>query len=313
MLGDGDETNASWIGFADLFFHLFVFFLIVFTLFKISSANEIENSNTEIDNLNQQLKIYHENLDKCQKEKKNLIEERDFYRQEFKQCSIKKGNCERRVADCAYVEQELMQCRADIGKFKVEREALYKKIELCGLDGEGDIRIKQIQDSQKKLIEQIEEQYRIEINVKTDIHIQTISFGSGILFNSGEAVLSENGKAILTATGKVFLRNLKMIKELQIQGHTDNDPILQGSKYNSNLELAAIRAINVFKHFKDEVGINPIEILMSATSFGKYKPVERQQSEEFTEEKLGLANLYPDEKAKNRRIEIVLIYKHDSK
>ena len=52
---------------------------------------------------------------------------------------------------------------------------------------------------------------------------------------------------------------------------------------------------------------------MSATSFGKYKPVGRDVISDFNLEQLKQANATEELKARNRRIEIVLFYKNEMK
>jgi len=103
-----------------------------------------------------------------------------------------------------------------------------------------------------------------------------------------------------------FKKKLGAIQEIQIQGHADN----QKSKiFSSNLELAAHRAIEVFKHFQ-ELGIDPTRHIMSATSFGEYKSVQRKYSNTYyNSNRLKRDNNTEKKREKNRRIEVVLIYR----
>ncbi|WP_301877416.1 hypothetical protein [uncultured Megasphaera sp.] len=50
--------------------------------------------------------------------------------------------------------------------------------------------------------------------------------------------------------------------------------------------------------------------MMSATSFGKYKPVGRDAGNDYSYAQLQAANANETLMAKNRRIEIVLFYKN---
>jgi len=75
------------------------------------------------------------------------------------------------------------------------------------------------------------------------------------------------------------------------------------------LELAAHRAIEVFKHFQ-ALGIDLTRHIMSATSFGEYKPVQRQGSDMYyNSRKLKRDNNASKKREKNRKIEVVLIYR----
>jgi chemotaxis protein MotB len=63
------------------------------------------------------------------------------------------------------------------------------------------------------------------------------------------------------------------------------------AQYPTNWELGAVRAVNVVRFFQKESGIDPLR--MSAVSYGPYRPIASNKSEEG--------------RAKNRRIEIILI------
>lgn len=156
-----------------------------------------------------------------------------------------------------------------------------------------------------------------EINIKetkADIYLidkldrQTITFSDKVLFDSGESVLKPAGYEILNVVGPLIAKNLDNLSEIQIQGHADT---VDTDDYN--LQLAANRAMAVYKFLQTAVGINPAEYLMSATSFGKFKPVNRNPGEDFDAAKLKDANATEEMKAQNRRIEIVLFYKNDSR
>ncbi len=108
-----------------------------------------------------------------------------------------------------------------------------------------------------------------------------------ILYASGSAKLSKAGHEALLAVGK----GLATIPErrFQVEGHTDDVPIRTPS-YPSNWELAAARALGVVRALL-EGGVTPQRI--SAGSFAEYRPTAAND---------GDAN-----RARNRRIEIVLV------
>ena len=114
-----------------------------------------------------------------------------------------------------------------------------------------------------------------------------------ILFDSGETTINPQGIKVLKRVGNILL-NVKD-KAINIEGHTDNVPIGAelSEKYPTNWELSVVRATNVARYLQEKSGINPT--LLSATGYGEYKPVASNETEEG--------------KAKNRRIEIVLVPK----
>ena len=120
----------------------------------------------------------------------------------------------------------------------------------------------------------------------------TVNMVDSILFDSGKAEVKKGGLEIL---GKV-ISILKDVndKAIRIEGHTDNVQIVGvlAKRYPTNWELSAARAINVARHLQDQ-GIDPGQL--SAVAYGEWKPVATNDTAEG--------------KAKNRRIEIILVPK----
>lgn len=117
-------------------------------------------------------------------------------------------------------------------------------------------------------------------------------FQSEVLFRSGSARLGEGGKAELDRFGKAFVELLPQIPpdlpvNVQVEGHTDSDPIGAGERFRDNWHLSTERALEVVEHLQAR-GI-PREML-SAAGFGQNQPRARGKSAKA--------------KAQNRRIEI---------
>jgi flagellar motor protein MotB len=151
-----------------------------------------------------------------------------------------------------------------------------------------------------------------DIIITNDATFQNITFSDKILFKSGAADLSDKGKDALTAVGKAIKSKIGSIKEIQIQGHADNVPPDINDKYKSNLELGALRAMEVFNHLKLKVEFDPIAHLMCITSYGEYKPVNRPEDDKnnYDSDRLDIDNNTEQLKEQNRRIELRLIYRH---
>jgi chemotaxis protein MotB len=120
----------------------------------------------------------------------------------------------------------------------------------------------------------------------------TVNMVDAILFDSGKAEVKPQGLAVLQKVTDI-LKNIKD-KAIRIEGHTDNAKITGAlaRKYPTNWELSAARAINVTRYLQQQ-GINPTALL--AVAYGEYHPVAGNDTEEG--------------KAKNRRIEIILVPK----
>jgi chemotaxis protein MotB len=114
-----------------------------------------------------------------------------------------------------------------------------------------------------------------------------VELATDVLFSSGSASLSNDGKVAI-AEVSTLLASIPD-RKFQVEGHTDNVP-MRSKAYRSNWELAASRALTVV-HTMVEAGMPPDRI--SAASFGESKPAK--------------ANDTPENKAANRRIEIVVV------
>lgn len=120
----------------------------------------------------------------------------------------------------------------------------------------------------------------------------TVNMLDAILFDSGKAEVKQEGLVVL---GKV-IEILKTVndKSIRIEGHTDNKPVVGPltQSYPTNWELSAARAINVARYLQKQ-GIQATKL--SAAAFGEFRSVAD--------------NATPEGRAKNRRIEIVLVPK----
>lgn len=79
----------------------------------------------------------------------------------------------------------------------------------------------------------------------------------GILFNSGEARLLPRGEELLRSLGPITYKVLSKpeykgeIETVFIEGHTDNDPVSQTNRFQSNWDLSTQRAINTWLYMRD--------------------------------------------------------------
>ena len=114
-----------------------------------------------------------------------------------------------------------------------------------------------------------------------------LALPTDILFASGSADLSDEGKAAIFEVSAVLATMPD--RRFQVEGHTDNVPIKR-TNYKNNWELASARALGVVEAMI-EAGMNGD--VLSAASYGEFRPVVKNNS--------------PENKAANRRIEIVLV------
>lgn len=116
----------------------------------------------------------------------------------------------------------------------------------------------------------------------------TLVIASDITFNPGRADLSQKAESTL---GKVVrtLKETRGLGKIRVEGHTDSDPIKK-SGFKSNEELSLARA-NSVHHYLVAQGID--ETIVEVAGFGDEKPTA--------------SNDTPAGKARNRRVEIVLV------
>jgi chemotaxis protein MotB len=144
------------------------------------------------------------------------------------------------------------------------------------------------QDLQKKLEREIQDGQIQLTEMKNRL---TMTLVDKILFASGSADVSKEGRKVLDKVITI-LKDIKD-KRIQVEGHTDNVRIYSAikTKYPTNWELSTARATQVTRYLQEEGGIDPKQL--SATGYSEYQPVASNDTDE--------------DKAKNRRIEIVLL------
>jgi chemotaxis protein MotB len=118
-----------------------------------------------------------------------------------------------------------------------------------------------------------------------------VDFIDKILFDSGDATISKRGEEVLGRVGAVLATVHD--RQIQVSGHTDNARISEKlqDKYPTNWELSAARAINVLRFLQEKAGVPEKQLAVGA--YGPHHPVA--------------SNATPQGRARNRRIEIVLL------
>lgn len=115
-----------------------------------------------------------------------------------------------------------------------------------------------------------------------------ITFVAEVLFNSGKAKLRKDSLSILDKVVEV-LKETVPDNKVGIGGHTDNEPI-KHSRWKSNWELSAQRAISVVHHLERR-GV--VSGRLSAIGYGEHQPV--------------VSNDTVQGRQLNRRVEIVIL------
>jgi flagellar motor protein MotB len=124
---------------------------------------------------------------------------------------------------------------------------------------------------------------------------QTITIPGEVLFDSGHANLKQTSKRTLAKIAEQIRQQIgnDSAWQIRIEGHTDNVPI-SGGQFASNWELSTARALIIVKFFMENNFFPPDQ--MQAMGYGEFKPLT--------------SNDTPENKMKNRRVEIKLSKKH---
>ncbi len=116
-----------------------------------------------------------------------------------------------------------------------------------------------------------------------------ITIPDQILFNSGEATIRQEALPFLKGLAAAML---ELDRYVRIEGHTDNVPI-RTAQFPSNWELSAARAVIVVRVLSELYGVPTGHL--TAVGHADTRPVAE--------------NLTPQERTKNRRVEIIILEK----
>lgn len=183
------------------------------------------------------------------------------------------------------LEQRLVSISKDRGQLKANLDDLSKAM----------AEMKERREQEQKLIQEFKDltaKFKTltdsgALSVRIENGKMMVSLGSDILFASGSSNISEEGRKTISEIAKKLAEIPG--KSYQVEGHTDNIPI-KTVTFPSNWELASARALSVVRNLI-EGGLEQSRV--SAASFADTHPV--------------VINDTPEMRAKNRRIEIVVV------
>jgi len=189
------------------------------------------------------------------------------------------------------LSQTIFELRSKVADLDAENAKL--KAEVAGLVKAREEQVQKVSSTYESLLEKMKSEIsQGQVTISELKGKLTVNMVDSLLFDSGKSEVKGGGREIL---GKVvsILKDVKD-KSIRIEGHTDNVQISRAlaQRYPTNWELSAARSINVARFLQDQ-GIDPANL--SAVAYGEWKPVATNDTAEG--------------KAKNRRIEIILVPK----
>jgi chemotaxis protein MotB len=120
-----------------------------------------------------------------------------------------------------------------------------------------------------------------------------VSLTDKLLFSTGSIVIDDKGKQALLELAKVL--NTQPEINIAVEGHTDNQKVGNLGQIKDNWDLSVLRSTSVVRYLTELQNISPERL--TATGKGEYQPI-------------ALGNT-PQDRSRNRRIEIVLSPKLD--
>ena len=158
-------------------------------------------------------------------------------------------------------------------------------------DTKGVIEEDKMNEVKRMLEEEVKSKgYSDKVKVELNKEGLEISIQDTVLFNSGEAEVLKGVSPLLIQISTMLQ---KLDNDIKIVGHTDNVPIFT-EKFRSNWDLSSMRAINVMKFMVDAGKLHAEKFSIQA--YGQYKPK--------------FDNSTQDGRAKNRRVDMVIVRKY---
>lgn len=173
-----------------------------------------------------------------------------------------------------------------------EKEVEALKMMSSEVNTDKELELQKMKGAYEDLIKEMKQEIDTgDIKITKAVDRLSVNLVEKILFDSGEAELKPEGLKVIKRVGDI-LKNVSD-KQIRVEGHTDNVQIgtRMRHKYPSNWELSTARATNVVRYLQDNVGIKAKQL--SAAGYADSKSVASNRTQKG--------------KAKNRRIEIVLL------
>lgn len=270
---------------------------------KNDCNEKLNTANATIDDLNRQIGVLNDALQKM-KDNNTSLEEKLRKVNQLKNesdavCEKVKQQLDALANSSAAEKDRLMKQLAD-----KEKELLAKEQELNKLASELNARDMKVRDLESliarkdsavqalknKMLEALKGFNAGDLSVYEKDGKIYVALSDKLLFTSGSYAVEPRGKDALKKIAEVL--NKQNDISIMVEGHTDNKPYISSTSgpVNSNWDLSVMRASSVTKLLVDENKLDAKRVTPAGR--GQYFPVE--------------SNDTPEGRSKNRRIDIVL-------
>ncbi|MDC0338117.1 OmpA family protein [Flavobacteriales bacterium] len=185
------------------------------------------------------------------------------------------------------LEMELNQKKLDLDRLSLDLAAREKRVnELEALIAQKDAAVKALKDKVMNALMGFKDKGLTVVQKNGRVYV---SMEAKLLFPSGSTTVNAEGKKALVELAKVLQEQSDL--DVLVEGHTDSDKMKSSSHPQDNWELSVLRATSVVKIMLSASSIDPKTITAAGRSM--YLPIDE------------------NDKAKNRRIEVILTPKLD--
>jgi chemotaxis protein MotB len=185
------------------------------------------------------------------------------------------------------LEMELNQKKLDLDRLSLDLAAREKRVnELEALIAQKDAAVKALKDKVMNALMGFKDKGLTVVQKNGRVYV---SMEAKLLFPSGSTAVNAEGKKALVELAKVLQEQSDL--DVLVEGHTDSDKMKSSSHPQDNWELSVLRATSVVKIMLGASSIDPKTITAAGRSM--YLPIDE------------------NDKAKNRRIEVILTPKLD--
>ena len=185
-------------------------------------------------------------------------------------------------------QQEKLAMQSSIETLNREREA--QALQFAALEqkltSEREAEARHFAELEQRLRGELDES-RVQVTQLKN-RMTVIKLTSEVLFNSGSARIKPEGQKVLALIAESL--NNYPDRAIGVEGHTDNVPLRDSSRFESNWELSAARALSAVTYLQNISRVHPGRLRV--VGYGEYHPVA--------------ANDTAEGRQLNRRIEIRL-------
>ena len=237
-----------------------------------------EKQYDKIDALNQRIQLQLESLQKGSAiENQRLMADLNATRLEL----------QKKEDELRLLEMELSQKKLDLDRLSLDLAAREKRVnELEALIAQKDAAVKALKDKVMNALMGFKDKGLSVVQKNGRVYV---SMEAKLLFPSGSTAVNAEGKKALVELAKVLQEQSDL--DVLVEGHTDSDKMKSSAHPEDNWELSVLRATSVVKIMLTSSSIDPKTITAAGRSM--YLPIDE------------------NDKAKNRRIEVILTPKLD--